>query len=243
MLQETTFTAYSCNYRKNSPCSQPGSTTILRSAFIITLITSATNPATMVLFEVVPYDPAWPKQFQAIKEDLIHDLALEKAQYLSIEHVGSTSVPGLCAKPIIDILITIGDPSHLASVKYALTWGERQGGYRHRGDGGVSGRASFKLDGVLPARNLYVVPKDHIVIKSHLALRETLRKEENNDLKEEYGKLKMELAGREWNDVMEFATAKNGVIRKILGRAGWTDEEIDAKEGGAVKNHVGTMAY
>ena len=201
------------------------------------------HPTTMVTFEVVPYDPLWPDQFRAIKEDLTYDLALGKASYLSIEHVGSTSVPGLCAKPIIDILITISDQSHLGSVKEALVWGERQGGYRYRGDGGVLGRASFKLDGVLPVRNLYVVQKDHIVVKSHLTLGETLRKEENADLKEEYGKLKMELAGREWNDVMEYATAKNGVIRRILTRAGWTEEEVDAKEGGAVKNHIGAMAY
>ena len=186
---------------------------------------------------VVPYIPAWPEQFEAIKADLVSDLALYAAEYISIEHVGSTSVPGLAAKPIIDIAIVIADPSKFEGIKYALTWGETQGGYRYIGTGGVDGRWSFKLPNILPRRNLYVVLQDSMSLRSYLDLRETLRADKA--LRDEYGALKMELAKREWSDVMEYATAKNGMVRKILQKAGWTQDEIDEKEQRAVKGWFG----
>ena|SRR5437016_5240708 len=186
---------------------------------------------------VVPYLPAWPEQFAAIKADLASDLALYNAEYISIEHVGSTSVPGLAAKPIIDIAIVIADPSKFNDIKYALTWGERQGGYRCIGTGGVDSRWSFKLPNILPQRNVYVVLQDSMNLRSYLDLRDTLRVQKA--LKDEYGALKMELAKREWSDVMEYATAKNGMVRKILHTAGWTQDEIDEKEQRAVKSWFG----
>lgn len=186
---------------------------------------------------VVPYIPAWPEQFETIKADLASDLALYDAKYISIEHVGSTSVPGLAAKPIIDIAIVIADPSNFEGIKYALTWGEAQGGYRYIGTGGVDGRWSFKLPNILPQRNLYVVLQDSMSLRSYLDLRETLRADKV--LRDEYGALKMELAKREWSDVMEYATAKNSMVRKILQKAGWTQDEIDEKERRAVKGWFG----
>lgn len=186
---------------------------------------------------VIPYLPAWPEQFEAIKSDLASDLALYTAQYISIEHVGSTSVPGLAAKPIIDIAIVIADPSKFEGIKYALTWGERQGGYRYIGTGGVDGRWSFKLHNILPQRNLYVVLQESMSLRSYLDLRETLRVDKA--LRDEYGALKMELAKQGWSDVMEYATAKNGMVRKILQKAGWTHDEIDEKERRAVKSWFG----
>lgn len=186
---------------------------------------------------VIPYLPAWPEQFEAIKSDLASDLALYTAEYISIEHVGSTSVPGLAAKPIIDIAIVIAESSKFEGIKYALTWGERQGGYRYIGTGGVDGRWSFKLHNILPQRNLYVVLQDSMSLRSYLDLRETLRVDKA--LREEYGALKMELTKQEWSDVMEYATAKNGMVRKILQKAGWTHDEIDEKERRAVKGWFG----
>jgi GrpB-like predicted nucleotidyltransferase (UPF0157 family) len=186
---------------------------------------------------VVPYFRAWPEQFEAIKADLASDLAFYNAQYISIEHVGSTSVSGLAAKPIIDIVIVIADVSKFEGIKYALTWGERQGGYRHIGTGGVDGRWSFKLHNISPQRNVYVVLKDSMVLRSYLDLRDTLRLD--TTLRDEYGALKMELAQREWADVMEYATAKNGMVRRILEKAGWSQGEIDEKELRAVKGWFG----
>ena len=184
------------------------------------------------------YDAEWPAQFEAIKDELASDLAEESIPILSIEHVGSTSVPGLVAKPIIDILVVIPSAdftmTRLQEVKDALGWGARQGGYHYIGDGGVKGRWSFKLYEVEPARNVYVVAEGSLPLRSCLALRETLRVDDG--LREEYARLKMGLAQREYDNVMQYATLKNPVINKILRKAGWSEADIDEKERQFVKD-------
>jgi GrpB-like predicted nucleotidyltransferase (UPF0157 family) len=177
-----------------------------------------------------------------------------KVPFYSIEHIGSTSVPGVAAKPILDIMIVIrravpfldteNNVTYPDKTHYALIFGERPGGYRCLGDGGVAGRWSFKLHrDDLPARNLYVVVKDTMIWRSWLTLRDTLTRPHWGDLREEYSKVKMELAKKEWADVMEYSTAKNDIIRKILVRAGWTNEQVDIKENGAVKGWFGAGQY
>jgi GrpB-like predicted nucleotidyltransferase (UPF0157 family) len=208
----------------------------------------------MVQLFISPYNPEWPKQYESIADDLEHDLNAFKVPFFNIEHVGSTSVPGLAAKPVIDIMIVIKKaiPFHDAEngvtypdkTHYALIFGERPGGYRCLGDGGVKGLWSFKLHrDDLPARNLYVVIKDTIIYRSYLSLRETLRKPYYGELREKYAKVKLELAEREWADVMEYSTAKNKVVRKILLTAGWTNQQVDMKENGAVKGWFGAGQY
>ena len=184
------------------------------------------------------YDAEWPAQFEAIKDELASDLAEEDVPILSIEHVGSTSVPGLVAKSIIDILIVIPSADfnllRLQEFKDALGWGARQGGYHYIGDGGVKGRWSFKLCDVEPARNIYVVAEGSLPLRSCLALRETLRA--NEGLREEYARLKMGLAQIEYDNVMQYATLKNPVIRRILREAGWSEADIDEKERQSVQD-------
>ena len=184
------------------------------------------------------YDAEWPAQFEAIKNELAQDLAQEGIPVLSIEHVGSTAIPGLVAKPIIDILIVIPSAdfnmARLQEVKDALGWGARQGGYHYIGDGGVKGRWSFKLYDVEPLRNVYVVAEGSLPLRSCLALRKTLRV--NKELREEYARVKIGLARREYDNVMQYATLKNPIINKILREAGWTEAEIDEKDRGFVKD-------
>ena len=184
------------------------------------------------------YDAEWPAQFEAIKDELAQDLAEEGIPVLSIEHVGSTSVPGLAAKAIIDILVIIPSAdftmSRLQEVKDALGWGARQGGYHYIGDGGVKGRWSFKLYDVEPVRNVYVVAEGSLPLRSCLALRETLRV--NKELRDEYARVKIGLARREYDNVMQYATLKNPIVNKILREAGWTEAEIDEKERVVVKD-------
>lgn len=190
--------------------------------------------------EVVPYNPDWPHHFASIAADLTHDLHAEGATYLSIEHVGSTAIPGLCAKPLIDILIvvdrfrpcTIDGIDYVDRVHYALIWGTRPGGYRHIGDGGVKNRHSFKMRRVdLHARSVYLVEKGSLVYRSYVDLRDTLLKDENTDLREEYGRVKTALATSKQTWLpQEYSKGKNEIIRKILKKAGWTDEEVDQKQ-------------
>jgi GrpB-like predicted nucleotidyltransferase (UPF0157 family) len=134
--------------------------------------------------EIVSYVSWWPAHFEYIKSNLTHDLTaplssdtgpLPPTNFVSIEHVGSTSAPGCWAKPKIDILIVISDPSHFDLIHQRLVWGEREGGYKYIGDGGVKGRWSLKLEDVRPARHLYVVLEGSLLLKAHIDLRETLR--------------------------------------------------------------------
>ena len=115
---------------------------------------------------IYAYRPRWPLQFAAIAAELASDLAFNNVSHISIEHVGSTSVPVLAAKPIIDILLVIAaDQFHeikRLQIMEALGWGRRpgQGGYSNdTREGGVKGRWSLKLNGFEPFQSLYVVPE------------------------------------------------------------------------------------
>ncbi|MCJ1275689.1 hypothetical protein MMC21_003492 [Puttea exsequens] len=187
---------------------------------------------------ISPYQEEWPRQFESIKAELAGDLSDEGLPYTSIEHIGSTSVHGLAAKPIIDLLIVIPaekfDPILLDRFKEALMWGKRQGGYHYNGDGGVQGRWSFKLWNKEPLRHVYVVSDGGLPLRTCLALRDTLRSHE--DLRKEYAEVKIALAEDEYENIMQYSTQKNGIVRKILTQAGWTQEEIDEKERQSVKD-------
>ena len=117
---------------------------------------------------VVPYDPSWHEAFERICRELksaLHD------SVLAIEHVGSTSVPGLYAKPIIDIDIVIST-GMFETVKALLG----SIGYMHAGDLGIEGREAFKYEGKphLMVHHLYVCNEDSDELKRHLALRDFL---------------------------------------------------------------------
>ena len=119
---------------------------------------------------VEPYNINWKQDFQNIKaeiEDALGDLAL------SIEHVGSTSVEGLSAKPIIDIDVVIEDRLILDDVILAL----KKIGYTHEGDQGIEGREAFKYQGKehLRKHHLYVCAKDASELRRHIGFRDYLR--------------------------------------------------------------------
>lgn len=159
----------------------------------------------MALAIAEAYNPSWPAQFLTIKATL--EKVLATVPYLSIEHVGSTSVPDLPARPIIDIDIIIpfqpmnatqSTPTPLSAAIAALT--TPTAGYEHKGEWGVPGRHAFRpidpLDPkMLPRHNLYVVLDGCLALRNHLVLRDTLRNEENRDLREEYGRRSWQVGG------------------------------------------------
>ena len=112
---------------------------------------------------VLPYDKHWARDFCEIKSEIQE--ALDQLA-LAIEHVGSTSVHGLSAKPIIDIDVVIKDYSMLDAVISAL---ERID-YHHEGNLGIAGREAFKYEGKTHLRkhHLYVCPRDSEELKSIL---------------------------------------------------------------------------
>ena len=196
-------------------------------------------------------DPLWPEQFEYISSQLKADLASAHINFTNIHHIGSTSIPALNAKPVIDILITIPATDFadggrtLSRISQALFEGDNQPGYHYIGNGGLRERWSFKLNirtdfngiPMMPLRNIYVVAEEGIHHRNTLTFRDTLRDERNQDLREEYGTLKWRLASRkDFVTIWDYAVEKDQVIRKVLKRAGWADEEIDAKEGMKEKN-------
>lgn len=161
---------------------------------------------------VVPYDPKWADEFERIKNEILTAL---KDSALSVEHVGSTSVPGLYAKPIIDIDIVIDkDMFDMVAGKLSRI------GYRHVGDLDVTGREAFKYDNKphLMEHNLYVCEKDADELKRHLALRDFLRK--NEEYREEYSRIKLEMAEKYPHDIDSYIDGKQPVILGIYDKCG-----------------------
>jgi len=157
---------------------------------------------------VLPYDEAWKKDFEEIKAEL---MAVLDGLVLSVEHVGSTSVPGLAAKPIIDIDVVIEDTDCFEKVKTAL----ETIGYQHEGDMGIPGREAFKYDGKehLRKHHLYVCAKDSDELKRHLSFRDYLRT--HPDAVKEYGRIKEEGARLYPNDIDSYIEYKAPFIENI----------------------------
>lgn len=161
---------------------------------------------------VVNYNPDWALEFEKIKNELEHHI---KDFIISIEHVGSTSVPGLFAKPIIDIDIVI-EGEMFDKVKDELAKIE----YTHIGDLGIKGREAFKHENKqhLMSHNLYVCDKNALELKRHLSLRNFLR--ENEDYREKYSNIKIEMAKKFPHDIDNYIIGKEPVILEIYEKCG-----------------------
>jgi GrpB-like predicted nucleotidyltransferase (UPF0157 family) len=158
---------------------------------------------------LAPYDPAWPSLFTRLTQR-IH--AALKDGVLLLEHVGSTSVPGLPAKPIVDIVLAVVDSSDEAAYVERL---EREGfKLRIREPDWYAHRMFKCLD---PDANLHVFSKGCEEIDRMLLFRDWLRTHADDRLLYE-GK-KRELAGRIWKYTQNYADAKSEVVQEILGRA------------------------
>ncbi|MBQ8954753.1 MAG: GrpB family protein [Clostridia bacterium] len=157
---------------------------------------------------VLPYDEAWKQHCLAIKAELQDALG---ALALRIEHVGSTAVPGLSAKPIIDIDVVIRDYSGFEAAASAL----REIGYQHQGDLGIAGREAFKYEGKehLQKHHLYVCPQDSAELKRHIAFRDYLRS--HPEAVREYSRIKEEGAALYPYDIDKYIEHKSPLIEKI----------------------------
>ena len=149
---------------------------------------------------VLPYDEHWTRDFCEIKSEIQE--ALDQLA-LVIEHVGSTSVHGLSAKPIIDIDVVIKDYSMLDAVISAL---ERID-YHHEGNLGIAGREAFKYEGKT------YCPRDSEELKRHIAFREYLRS--HPEAVCEYSRIKEEGAALYPFDIEKYIEHKSPFIEKI----------------------------
>lgn len=91
---------------------------------------------------------------------------------LAVEHVGSTAVPGLAAKPILDVDVVISEPEAVSGTVFVLA----SIGYAHKGDLGIPGRETFAGPARLPENHLYLVVRDSAPHRDHVDLRDYLRK-------------------------------------------------------------------
>jgi GrpB-like predicted nucleotidyltransferase (UPF0157 family) len=163
---------------------------------------------------IADYDPAWPHRFAVERERIAAALG-DRA--LRIEHIGSTSVPGLAAKPIVDILVEVArleDAAPLEPAGYVLRVRED----RHR---------MFRTPEL--DVHVHVWPSGSPNIATDLAFRDRLR--ESDDDRAAYEALKRELASRDWPDVNHYADAKGPLIREIRGRH--QGSTSDARERGS----------
>ena len=162
---------------------------------------------------VLPYDDQWKQDFFKIKTELADALGQLAT---GIEHVGSTSVEGLSAKPVIDIDVVIKDYSVFDNVVIAL----EKIGYRHEGNLGIPGREAFKCDGQehLKKHHLYVCTEDSEELKRHIAFRDYLRS--HPDAVKEYSRIKEDGARMYPYDIDRYIEYKSPLIDKIYKEIG-----------------------
>ncbi len=159
---------------------------------------------------IANYDPAWPETFRTLSLRLSEALDPLARR---IEHVGSTSVTGLAAKPIIDIDIVIPHEADLALATDRLA----AIGYVYEGQKGIEGRHAFKPPNDLPKHHPYVCAEDNAELARHLAFRDHLRR--SPDDVRAYADLKRALATRYGADRDGYTDAKAEFVEAILRRA------------------------
>lgn len=162
---------------------------------------------------VADHDPAWADWFRTV-----HDHLWPAVSHVAtrIDHVGSTSVPGLAAKPIVDTDIVVDDPAKVPEVSGALA----TLGYRWRGDLGVEGREAFApvdVDPSLPPHHLYCVVDGNRAHLDHVLLRDLLR--EDAEARERYADLKRRNAAEADGDMDRYVKAKARLVAELLTRA------------------------
>ena len=170
---------------------------------------------------VCDYSENWPKQYEKLRSLIWPTVS---AYALDIQHVGSTSVPGLAAKPVIDIDIIIESSKNLPDVLRALA----SLNYKHRGDLGIVGREAFKKEGAEIAHNLYVCLDGCLALRNHLLLRDHLR-ENPKDCKT-YSKLKRELSEKFSDDIEAYTEGKTKFIIQILSSYAIEESELNLIE-------------
>ncbi len=156
------------------------------------------------------YNPGWPERFEEICSRIAPALGDLAAR---IEHVGSTAVPGLASKPIIDLDILLHAADDLPAVVLKL----KALGYKHQGTLGIPGREAFKSAAHDIPHHLYVCLPDGPEYARHIAFRNFLRTHREDA--EAYSNLKRYLSGRFSIDRDAYTQAKTEFIEEVLRKA------------------------
>ena len=166
---------------------------------------------------LVPYDPSWAAEFSDIEAVLAGAL---RERILRIEHVGGTAIPGLRAKPILDIDVVIAGYEVFPAVVDVL----RGLGYAHNGDQGIEEREAFnREDAFTPwseprkswmTHHLYVCPTHGEELRRHVKFRDALRV--RDDLRGEYEEMKLSIESRANGDRKIYAQIKEIECREFV---------------------------
>jgi len=171
--------------------------------YLDSVLIGGREPVTLVISH---YDSAWPSRFAELGARIESALGVGA---LAVEHIGSTSVPGLAAKPIIDVLVVVADVAEERSYVPAL----EDAGFVLRVR--EAGHRMFRT----PGRDvhIHVYSSGDQAIRDYLDLRDWLRVDESD--RTLYADVKRDLAKRPWSDMNHYAEAKSDVIQQVLGRA------------------------
>ena len=162
---------------------------------------------------VLPYDPAWKDAFEAIKGEI--EAALGKL-ILGVEHVGSTAVEGVSAKPCIDVDVVIQDYSVFSDVVRKL----EAIGYVYEGNLGIRDREAFRYSDKphLLAHHLYVCPRNSRELHRHLTFRDFLRS--HPEAAKQYGQVKERAAQLFPEDMDQYIAYKSPCIARLYEQCG-----------------------
>ena len=163
---------------------------------------------------VEEYNPEWLRWFLRVQTFLYRNLV---GTYYAVEHVGSTAVPGMWAKPVIDVDVVLRE-GKFENAKGRLV----AAGYEYEGDGGLPGREAFRmadagLKAALPEHHLYVMAADAEELKRHRAFRDFLRS--HPEWVERLSEHKREVAARVGDDRDAYQDGKAAMVEEILALA------------------------
>lgn len=161
--------------------------------------------------EVVEHDPGWEAQFQA---EAVSIAAVFGGQCVAIHHIGSTAIPGILAKPTIDILLEVKDLLTVDQFNEAMI----ATGYQPLGEYGIPGRRFFikEIDG-RRAFHVHAFQTSHPEVARHIEFRDYLHA--HPDVAQAYSRLKADLAARYSEDIVAYVEGKTNFIRAIQGKA------------------------
>lgn len=166
--------------------------------------------------EVVAYDPAWPRAFEAeshLMRRVLGDVLV------AAHHIGSTSIPDLVAKPVIDLLLEVRDLASLDARNASL----REAEYEPRGEYGIPGRRYFtRGTDTHRTHHVHAFALGHPALVEHLRFRDYLRA--HPAAAQSYGTLKTELASRHPRDIEAYCRGKEPLIKDLIARAVAWDE-------------------
>lgn len=162
--------------------------------------------------EVIPYNPAWPLEFEKEAKRIKQALG---DNCLRVHHIGSTSVLGLSAKPLIDILPVVKD---IGLVDHATSTMQKLG-YEARGEFGIPFRRFFCKEKEIKTHNVHIFEQGNTEIERHLKFRDWMQN--HSDDRNAYAKLKIDLAQKFPDDIYSYCVGKDEFISQIDNKAGW----------------------